>query len=78
MTLGQPIAERNSVINHWLTTATNGRNCRTPLTATFAIGARPILYTTCRELPYRRGNCQGMLDSSKGKEWTEKPWGDLS
>jgi len=49
MTLGQPIAERNSVINHWLTTATDGRNCLAARSTPLAIGPLPLLYTPCRE-----------------------------
>jgi hypothetical protein len=63
-----------SVVKQCLTTAADGQNCRgvhyTPLT----IGARPILYTSCRELPSPAllGNGQAMLDRSNRKAWTEK------
>lgn len=46
---GQPFAEGSSVINHWLITATAGRNCHAARSAALAIGPLPILYTLCRE-----------------------------
>lgn len=68
--------EGSSVINHWLTTAADGQNCSAARFAALAIGSRPILYTPCREwpLPKRRGNCQGMLDSSRRQVWAGKRW----
>lgn len=36
-----------------------------------------ICYMTCSKLlmPNQRGNCQGMLDRSRRKAWTERGWG---
>lgn len=50
---GQPFAD--SVVNHWLITATDGRNCRGEQCRLLAIGP----------LSSQHGNCQGMLDSSR-------------
>ncbi len=73
---GQPFAEGSSVINHWLTTATDGQNCRAARSAALAIGSLPILYTPRGELPLpeRQDNRQGMFDSSRHKVWAGKRW----
>lgn len=69
-----------SVVNHWLTAAADGKNCRGAQYMPLAIGPHSIFYSSCRELPLpnRRGNCLGMLGRSRRKTWTEKGWRELS
>lgn len=80
----QPFVDlgRESVVKNSLTTQTGseGHTHGDASADHFRGVTKMICYTLCSKLPVsnQRGNCQGILDRSRRKGWTEKRWRSLS